>query len=341
MLTINRKVAGEPVNPDAHVKPALASKGLAVLDTVDPDEPVLDRIDLSTSSDHLLTADAKRDYFLVSGDLAGCEIYRPGGYLRKDSKLYELTGGVGRSQYFERDELEAKAIAKHGVEGWEKKKQSRLARANKKRKFDPEDTAKLAIGDLTGDVAAASPKKPRTDSKVLALRKAVIAELTPMLTWEYLQKNKTPNGTLVSVRVGKVDQPMFARMLERETDPELAGLSKKGVWFSESVKAAVFFGKRVDIRGKMNGNADLGLDTTVPLTVKYLPAAKLLSVQGYISPVDTHQDLCPYAQLAALRQQFRGHRWHKIQKAKGLPAPAPAPESNGSASDITTPALAV
>ena len=79
MLTINRKVAGEPVNPDAHVKPALASKGLAVLDTVDPDEPVLDRIDLSTSSDHLLTADAKRDYFLVSGDLAGCEIYRPGG----------------------------------------------------------------------------------------------------------------------------------------------------------------------------------------------------------------------------------------------------------------------
>ena len=50
------------------------------------------------------------------------------------------------------------------------------------------------------DAKSDDPKKARVDPKVLGLRQAVIAELTPMLTWEYLQKNKTPNGTLVSVR---------------------------------------------------------------------------------------------------------------------------------------------
>lgn len=314
MLTINR-ISGEPVNPDAQLKPAPASKGTAVLDTVDPNEPVLERVDLTTNTNYLLTADAKREYFLLTLDLAKCEIYRPGGYLRKDSKLYELTGGAGRSQYFERDELEAKAIAKHGAQGWAKKKAARAARANKKRKFGP------------GDAKSDDPKKARADPKVLGLRKAVIAELTPMLTWEYLQKNKTPNGTLVSVRVGKVDQATFATMIEREDDTELAGLARKGAWFSDSVSPATFFGKQLDIRGvggKMNGNADLGLDTTVPITVKYLPPAKMLSVMCYISPVDTHQDQYPYAQLAALRQQFRGHRWHKLQKARDGMAPVPA-----------------
>lgn len=161
---------------------------------------------------------------------------------------------------YERSDLLAAALRKHGEEGLAKKHEKMKQRIEKKRKaeemaneyaklldsggspaaldaaFSSPGTAKKAKTsdaiDLTADrdgmarvlnvgSAAPAPAPPAVDAALVAsLRAEARRNLKALCSWDYLRSKNSPNGCGGTVRIERVEQPVFAALIGRVADPE-------------------------------------------------------------------------------------------------------------------------
>ena len=256
--------------------------------------------------EHLPSTEAKKEYFLDTKDLANLPYEsEPGGF------------GCGRAtKWFKMDLLERVAEAKHGAAGLAKKRAQRKKRQDNQRKKElaaqqaaatillpnntnaentapnpctPSPTATKATA-VQAVASSISTIKTTTASELKQLRKDIVQAFQPLITWDYLNTKRAPNGCRVTARVPRISMADYAALIGRPTDTSLQTVVKKGAYYSVSdLECAVVLGNNNGIPGKggRHGcNRQLGLDPSIPLTVKFKPSDSSLSVTGFISHRD-------------------------------------------------------
>lgn len=249
--------------------------------------------------EHLPSTEAKKEYFLDTKDLA---------HLPYESEYGGF--GCGRAtKWFKMDLLERVAEAKHGAAGLAKKRAQRKKRQEKQRQKELAAAHKASIlitteqsnppnpctpsptTTKTTATATTSAVKTTTAADLKQLRKDIIQAFKPVITWDYLNSKRAPNGCSVTVRVPRVSMADYAALIGRPTDTSLETVVKKGAYFSVTdLDCCTILGSNAGIRGKggrYGCNQQLGLDTSIPLTVKYKPSDGSVSVTGWVSHYDT------------------------------------------------------
>ena len=227
-------------------------------------------------------ATAKATFFLTAMDLSTLPFQKAGGW------------GCGNGKLFSVADVQALALAKHGVDGLAKKRAAR-EKALAKKEAKKRDAAEFAAAfDVDGDVDGAddeevdgradAPLSPETRAAVLGLVNEARRGLRALCTWDYLRSKNAPNGTNGTIRLERVEQQHFAALIGRHADTQLRSLVKNGAWYSLSMEVDALFGEAgvTGSGGKHNCNSSLRISSECPLVVKYAPALKTVSV-GFFS----------------------------------------------------------
>ena len=158
----------------------------------------------------LSAAEAKAKYFLTPADLAGLRFFSAGVW------------GAGNTKLYDENDVQAAAIAKHGVEGLVKKVEAREKREDKKRKRAEEaEAAEAQLAAHPQPVPAAGD-----EAVVRGLLSEARRSLKSFCTWDYLRSKNAPNGTSVTARVERVEQGQYASIIGRAADPTLRSVIK-------------------------------------------------------------------------------------------------------------------
>lgn len=260
---------------------------------------------------HITSADAKKEYFLDTKDLA---------QLPYESEY----NGFGRgppTKWYKMDLLELKATNKHGAAGLAKKRDQRRRRQEKQHQkelkaaeaqqalLNPMQQASTSTS--TTPVANQAPNdenappsqntqatqpdtvKKTSAKELAALRKDIVKAFKPLITWDYMRTKRSPNGCNVTAHISRVPPADYATLIGRPTDTELKTVVKRGAWYSTDVPFSTVMDSNDGIIGKggrYGCNSELGLDPSCSLTVKFKPSDNTLSVTGYVRHVDTFEE---------------------------------------------------
>ena len=266
--------------------------------------------------DHCTSGEAKTLYFLDTKDLAN---------LPYESE--SLGFGCGRpTKWYKLDILEQVAVAKHGAAGLAKKRDQRKKRQENQRQKElaarqareallksPPQAVAAAVNNenvtpnpptastTTTTATTAKPVVTPTAKTVTAtttsakdlkkLRQDIVKAYKPLITWDYLNTKRAPNGCSVTAHIPRVSAADYAALIGRPTDTSLQSVVKKGAYYSvEDLEFSSVMGNDHGIPGKggrYGCNRQLGLDPSFPLTVKFKPSDGSLSVTGFVRHVDT------------------------------------------------------
>lgn len=144
-----------------------------------------DSVDAFAMGSYLSAAEAKRDYFLTAADLKALSS-RPLGIW-----------GAGNTKLYSPRDVADFAVAKHGIDGLRKKRESRIKREDKKRKREEEAQA------LTERLGLGTPSTPAIaggDASVRGLVLEARRALQQFCSWDYLRSKSAPHGTSATVR---------------------------------------------------------------------------------------------------------------------------------------------
>lgn len=105
-----------------------------------------------------------------------------------------------------------------------------------------------------------------------------------------VRRKNRENGANATIRIIRVEQVEYCKLIGRSKDPDLRTLAKRGAWYTASVPFRTLFGRDVDeISG--NGYNDIGVDPKGDLTVKYCPSSQTLSVTAFVLPCDIYESM--------------------------------------------------
>lgn len=240
--------------------------------------------------------DAKKEFFLSTGDLALLPCFRPGGW------------GAGHTRFYAASDLEAFALRKFGAAGLAKKRAARVKR--EERKLEKEATAAAHFASLvgggeaedeseeeeeenaaSGGAGARASGKPAAaalvdDAEVESLRRETAKALSALCSWDFLHSKNSVNGCCATARLERVSQPHFAALIGRAADPELRSLVKRGAWYAFDTTFDDFFGEDADgiygRGGRYGCNGQVGVDREQNIVIKYSPSTKTLSATAYV-----------------------------------------------------------
>lgn len=121
-----------------------------------------------------------------------------------------------------------------------------------------------------------------------------------MNTVPIVRRKNRENGADATIRIIRVEQAEYCKLIGRTKDPELRTLVKRGAWYTASVPFRTLFGRDVaEISG--SGYIDIGIDPKENLTVKYCPSSQTLSVTAFVLPCDIYQ--CFGGELSSLASE--------------------------------------
>jgi len=124
------------------------------------------------------------------------------------------------------------------------------------------------------------------------VRNQIHRSLKQQCTWDFLNTKNAPNGASATIRVFGIEQNIFCALTGRSNDPNLTTLVKKGAWYScDNIDFGTVLGSGAGSiygsGGRYGSNGQLGICNENPLTCKYCPGSKTLSVTGYVQHSDT------------------------------------------------------
>uniref|UniRef100_A0A0G4I942 Uncharacterized protein n=1 Tax=Chromera velia CCMP2878 TaxID=1169474 RepID=A0A0G4I942_9ALVE len=246
-------------------------------------------------SQTLAAEDAKKQYFLAPSDLVQIPSFS------------HQTWGSGRYKLFNRSDVHAFALQKHGPEGLRKKREAREKREAKKREREEsaEEAARaLARGQPVGRPAedaedegnqrASSAGARQVSKKQLdSLRKEARKALKALCTWDFLNSKNVPHGAIGTVRLPRIEQFEFCALIGKKDDPELRSVVKNGAWHTVRMPLEDFFGDVLGEDGKIHGSGGkygcnrqiacgVNFNEVDELTVKYCAANKTMSISTWI-----------------------------------------------------------
>eukprot|EP00466_Bigelowiella_natans_P019600 jgi/Bigna1/146638/aug1.118_g21346 len=121
----------------------------------------------------------------------------------------------------------------------------------------------------------------------MQMRKEIRAAFKSHMTWGNM---KSENGSMMAVKVGRVEKTMYACLIGKKNDPGLTTLVKSGAWYSERVELSTLFGVYSPPRGSggvCGCNSDLAIDgRNGGVEVKYSPSQKTISIKAWVCHID-------------------------------------------------------
>lgn len=207
----------------------------------------------------LSSGDVKKYFFLNADDLSTLPFER-GGW------------GSGQLKIFSTETIRQYAVRKFGQDGLHSKIQSQAEKfAKKMRKEDAAAAAGRALQATgTTQVTAIAPDVSDT---LKSVRKGIIQQIKQNL-------GKAENGGPFRVEVPGVSKAVFAALIKRPTDLELASVPKNGAFYSLGTNLETILAIR---SAKEIQKCKYGTDFCAhsDCVVKYKPSSMLLSVSGY------------------------------------------------------------
>jgi len=241
-------------------------------------------------------AEAKKIYFLTTQDLQ-CLPYQS-----------ESMGfGTGRpTKWYQCNDLEVAAQAKHGAAGLAKKRAARQKREENQRQKEQaalkaqqmlKQQQQQPVGANNNNNENIAPNSTvkgddvATAKALQQLPKDLTKAFRPLVTYDYMRrKNGKPWGCDAVAQVPRVSPQDFAALIGRPTDTQLKTVVKTGAWYSVHVPYKTVFGSDEPLMGRggrYGCNSELGLDPSNDLIVKFKPSDNTLSVTAQICHVDT------------------------------------------------------
>jgi len=207
---------------------------------------------------HISAGDTKKYFFLTPEDMLDIP-YERGGW------------GSGQLRIYSTQEVRRYAVQKFGVDGLEAKITAQADKYAKKKM--KEATAAAVAKALTSAPTAAAAVTPDVSATLKNVQKGIIQQIKQNL-------GKAENGGPFRVEVPGISKAVFAAMIKRPTDVELASVPKNGAFHTLNTTLETLLSvKSASEIKKSKYGTDFCADSDC--VVKYKPAGMLLSISGY------------------------------------------------------------